>query len=291
MKVNLFDFNNLAIRTFLVKNVNAITDDPDLPLWKFYLIESIYKSLYRSPADEVILAVDAKDPWRKSYWSRYKEHRKKRREESPIRWGIFFREYDKLCDEIIEHLPFKVIRVSGSEADDIIAVIATEYKEKIFTIISNDEDFLQLSGHANIKIYNPSKMDYVRTDNVPEFLLEKFFFGQKKDGIFNVKTPLDWPLDRRKPSFGEALFQKIKRSGYVEWLKDNGLEERFHTNRVLIDFDRIPRVIRSRIIKEYSEYKMPDPNKMKIFFEKNGLQSYLDNFHNVENRLAPLFGG
>lgn len=285
---NLFDVNNLFIRCLFVTPVGIKTKNPDYRLWRFLCVDNIYKSLFKSPKiNEIILAVDHPTSWRKLYWDRYKESRKGARDKSGIDWQEFYVQMDNLLAEITDYLPFKVIKVKNAEADDVIAVLCMERKDR-YTIISTDEDYLQLSSD-DIKLYNPLKHKYITCKSPRAFIIEKCLIGQKKDDIFNIKTPLDYPMKKKKPSFGKVQLEKVLRYGYEKWLEENAFTERFHTNRVLIDFNMIPKAIRTRILNTYDSYKLPDPDGFYEFFNKNGYTSYLENFDQVEKKLLSLY--
>jgi len=288
--VNIFDFNNLVIRTFFAKDViDSKSDDgiPNYQLWKYYIINSIYMSLSKDHVDEIILAVDDRISWRKLYWDRYKESRKKKRDVSGVDWDRLHHEMNNLKDEITEHLPFKVILSSYAEADDVIAIIS-KFRENQYTIVSNDEDYLQLISDR-IKIYNPSKQKFAECENPELFLIEKCLTGQAKDDIFNIKTPIDWPSGKRKPGFGKKSAEKVMNKGYKEWLKENDLEKRFEINKTLIDFNKIPNTVKDEILKRYDSYELPNPDNIYAYFKKNKFQTMLDDFTNVENKLLELY--
>ena len=283
--VTLWDFHNLTARCYFAGDATT----PDIPLWRYNVIDNIYKSLFKSETDEVVLAVDDNNSWRKLYWSRYKESRRAARDKSEIDWNFYHSELDELITDIKENLPFKVIQVKYCEGDDIIAILCKE-REANYTIISVDEDFLQLYAD-NVKIYNPhyKKQCFVTCDDTEEFVIKKCLTGQAKDGIFNIKTPLDWPADKRKPGFGDVAATKVMNEGYEKWLKDNDLEDRFKHNQTLMDFNKIPVYIRSNILKAYDGYEYPDPSLIYPFFNKNKFNTYLDDISNVENKLLTLY--
>lgn len=286
--INMFDINNLFIRCFFVGSIGAKTENPDYKLWRFLCVDNIYKSLLRSKdIKEIILAVDWPLSWRKLYCKRYKESRKEIREKSGVNWREFFYQMDELLEDIQEHLPFKVIRVQHAEADDIIAVICMERRGK-YTIISTDEDFLQISS-PNIKVYNPLAAKYVTCQSTRAFIIEKCLTGQKKDDIFNIKTPLDWPADKRKPSFGKTQLNKVLKMGYQKWLEEEGLLERYKINKTLMDFTMIPKTIKTRILNIYDSYELPDPVNFYEFFNRNGYRAYVDEFDKVEKNLLKLY--
>jgi 5'-3' exonuclease len=288
--VNIFDFNNLAVRVFFSKDVEATSGTPNIQLWKYSVINSIYLSLFKDDINEVILAVDFPKSWRKLYWNRYKESRKPARDKSPVDWNIFHDELNKFRLEIEHHLPFKILSTQYAEADDIIGIICRERQES-YTIISTDEDYLQLCSD-NVKIYNPNKTEFMECDDPEMFIVTKSLMGQPKDDIFNIKTPLDHPVGQRKPGFGIKSAEKVIKEGYKEWLKKENLEERYRFNRNLIDFSKIPSSIKFNIfniLKKYDNYKMPDPSKIYTFFNKNKFTGFLEEFTKVEGKLLELY--
>ena len=295
MSTILFDFHNLAFRNFFSKDVGIITPEPDFNLWRYMMVNSIYQSLYKvENPTEVILAVDDTKSWRSLYFSRYKESRKKQRDkQSDIDWSQLFNTLNDYSIELRENLPFKIIQIQRSEADDIIAILCKEIIKGKKYIISNDEDFLQLCSE-NIKLYNPRKKEYVECKDTERFIIEKSLLGQKKDDIFNVITPSDWGQTKetegkRKPGYGPAALKKTMIYGWEKWLKDEDLEENFKRNRILMDFNYIPNAIKNNIRKAYDGYALPEPENIYKFFNRNKFQSFLEDFTNVERKLMELY--
>lgn len=301
-KVVLFDFNNLVFRNFFIKEVEPHSPKPDFMLWRYNIFNSIYQSLWKEDnIFEVVIAVDDKNSWRKSYFPRYKESRKKQRDKSDVDWGLLFGNIDKLVRDLKHYMPFKVIKIRSAEADDIIAVIAKNIKEDV-VIISNDEDYLQLCSDR-IKLYNPNKKKYIKYDDCKNFLLEKIMLGQKKDDIFNIITPDDWgqteeTMGKRKPGFGPAALKKVLDEGVDEWLEKKNINKiygevdvkrNYKRNQVLIDFDKIPRTITGRILDKYDNYSFPPPSNIFQFFKKYRMRSFLDDFNRVESKLMELY--
>jgi hypothetical protein len=288
MTTLLYDGNNLAVRTYCSKEILSDTPNPNVNLWKYYFFDSIFKAMYKvEDVTEIVVAIDDKKSWRKIFWERYKEKRKTQREKSSIDWNLFHFLYSEYVHELMECVPFKFIKVDNCEADDVIAIIAKKDKRD-YVVISNDEDYLQLSS-LNVKIYNPQKMEYISYNKPEEFVIMKSLIGQAKDGIFNIKTPIDWPNDKRKPGFGEVAGRKVIEEGYEKWLNDNNLMERFEFNRNLIDFNRIPKVINKRILNTYKNYRMPEVGNIYGFLQRNHFKGYLEDISIVESMLNNLY--
>jgi len=300
----LVDFNNLAFRAFFAKEVGAYTINPDLPLWRYIVYESVFDLLRKfKNVNGVVIAIDDKNSWRKSYFSRYKESRKKRRDnQKEVDWDLLFTTMVEYTKEIKHHMPFKVMKVRSAEADDIIGTLALGLKGDCI-ISSNDEDYLQ-SCSNRVKIWNPSKRELVECENPEDFLIEKCLTGQAKDDVFNVKTPNTWgqtPLTegKRKPGLGKKTAEKIMKGGYKKWLEDNSsfkvgdiitdCGENFKRNRILIDFNYIPNTIKNRILDQHENYNFPPPQNIHQFFKKYHLRGFLEDFTVVEKRLMELY--
>jgi len=295
MKTSIFfDFNNTVIRCVFNKDVcqkdiNGDLAYVDWDYWKYLVFSSVYNSLYHvDNCGEIILAIDDKHSWRKDIWSRYKESRKKKRDKTDFDWDEFFVKFIELQEEFKTHFPFKILKVEKAEADDIIGVLVLNNKNKS-QIISVDKDFLQLYRPDMVEIYNPLKRVKVSHPNTEMFLIQECLTGQSKDDIFNIKTPLDHPEGKRKPGFGPKALDKVIAYGWKKWLKDEGLEERFEFNRNLMDFRRIPEEIKQNILDHYNSYETPEPSMLYEFFKKHNWPEYLENLHNVENRLGELY--
>ncbi len=296
----LVDFNNTAVRTLFSSEV--LTYDPDNPkkvidvdwnLWEYRLFDGLYKSLYNvKGAGEIVLAIDGDTYWRKVIWPKYKAKRREQREKLDFDWDLYFQRYQQFQEELVKYTPFKVLKENYAESDDIIAVICLHSPNNNHTeyhIISNDSDFIQLS-RGNVKIYNPLKKSYVAHPSPELWLVETCLRGQaQKDNIYNVKTPLDYPEDKRKPPLGEKMAEKIIAGGYKKWLKDNKLEERFEINRNLIDFTRIPISLREKILKSYSSYVTPRPEILYDWIKDKNWHGILDGWFRVEGKLLEIY--
>lgn len=299
----LVDFNNLAFRSFFTKEIGAHTTNPDFALWRYIVYDAIYQLLWKiKNVDEVIVAVDDRSSWRKSYFPRYKESRKKNREKTDIDWDSLYSMLNLMAKDLRHYMPFKVLKASSAEADDIIATICLESRSKC-VIFSNDEDYRQLCSDR-VGIWSSKENDFVECGDPKEFLIKKCLMGQSKDDIFNVITPNDWGLTegtegKRKPGFGIKSVEKVLVEGYERWLESKGEYEKFdtkvnpkknfHRNKILIDFNYIPRVMKGRIMDSYENYTFPPPANMYQFFKKYGMTGYIDDFTRVENKLLTLY--
>ena len=96
--------------------------------------------------------------------------------------------------EYLDFLPINVISIDRIEADDTIAYIAHTLLDEDVTILSADQDFLQLVNER-ITVWSPTKKKFytprmVEADyGVPahNFLMYKVLMGDKSDNIEGVK--------------------------------------------------------------------------------------------------------
>lgn len=91
---------------------------------------------------------------------------------------------------LLQYLPVSICRDAGAEADDVINTLAHNMKDEDITIISNDNDYIQLlqQGFSNLKIFNPIKKEFMEA---PAFLYVawKILAGDKSDNIPGLLKP------------------------------------------------------------------------------------------------------
>lgn len=216
---------------------------------------------------EVILALDSKDGyWRRDLFPPYKADRIKKRQDDGVDWGRAYQEFDKLAETLAKYTPWKVLRVSKCEVDDIIYTLSTVYNEPSI-IYSGDSDYLQLVDDV-VSLYIPHIGEYaefplsckisgsdVFCQTASKYLDYAILTGQGgKDNVYNVKTPADWDVTcgKRKPGFGAAAARKVLESrDVVAKLKSLGLWDNYKRNAKLIDMREIPNEYFYRILDAY----------------------------------------
>lgn len=314
MKSLLVDFNNIAVSKLFSRNVmkreGYDVKDVDYRAWEYGVFSSIYSyfSKYKN-VKEIVLAIDNKQTWRKLYFPRYKEHRKKAKDKFNIDWNEYNRNFLSYIKELQTHFPFKILDLKYCEGDDIIGAIALKNRDKEFIIISSDQDYLQLCRNG-VKLFSIQKQQEMSHPNPEMFLKESSLIGQQKDNIFNVLTPLDYPAELRKPAMGKKKAEKFLIEGLEKALDKDveykrkfigedgeqkvynsciNLKERYDFNRNLMDFSKIPKSLVKSIISKYENYEYPHPENIYKFFEMKGWPWFLDNITNIENKLYQLY--
>lgn len=297
----LIDFNNLCFRVLFSKDVD-IHGKQNFSIWKYFVFDSIYRAIWLDRnINEVVIAVDNKHSWRKSYFSRYKERRRKQRDDT-LDWNLIFGEMNKLSSELKHYMPFKVLQIMSAEADDIIGIIAL-HTDNNCIVVSNDEDYLQLCS-KRVKVYSPSKRKYVNCNNPEKFIISKCLMGQSKDDIFNVITPDNWGKTKltegkKKPGFGKVALKKVEKIGYKKWLQEKKTYKNFDTtvnpeknysrNRILMDFKKIPKIIEGRILDQYYNQTYPPSENIFQFFKIYNMHGFIEKIHSIENRLSRMY--
>lgn len=156
---------------------------------------------------------------------------------------------------------YKMIRVEDCESDDIVAVLMKRFPDYMCRIlISSDRDFLQLENVYQYSLEGKRIKRLAFKDGLIEdelspndYLLWKILRGDVSDNIKGVF-----------PKYGEKkCYKLIKNKGRIkEMLKEDvSAINRFKLNKLLIDFESIPKEteekIYSKIYEKLSEIKEP----------------------------------
>ena len=270
----LVDMNQVTISNLMIQ----MKDEPlseDLVRHMVLNSQRSYKTKFSKDFGELGLCYDDKHCWRKDYFPYYKQNRKKARSESSLDWNELFDILTKIQNELEENFPYKVLKINGAEADDIIAILSNKisstpnlYEEIL--IISGDKDFIQLHQSDNVKQYSPTLKKFVVDENPEQYKFEHIIRGDKGDGVPNVLS--------QDTVFVEDLRQRpITKKKLTEW-KENGIPEgeikrNYQRNKTLIDFDSIPNELGELIYNMWVD-KITQNDKSKIlpYFMKHRLK-------------------
>ena len=270
----LVDMNQVTISNLMIQ----MKDEPlSEDLVRHMVLNSLrsYKTKFSKDFGELVLCYDDKHCWRKDYFPYYKQNRKKARSESSLDWNELFDILTKIQNELEENFPYKVLKIDGAEADDIIAILSNKisstpnlYEDVL--IISGDKDFIQLHQSDNVKQYSPTLKKFVVDENPEQYKFEHIIRGDKGDGVPNVLS--------QDTVFVEDLRQRpITKKKLTEW-KENGIPEgeikrNYQRNKTLIDFDSIPNELGELIYNMWVD-KITQNDKSKIlpYFMKHRLK-------------------
>lgn len=169
---------------------------------KYQILEELFKieREYGAKYGELVICMDNKSPegyWRVDVLSTYKQHRSKNRQESDIDFSTVWPEINALTEVIVENLPWRCIEVHRAEADDIILVIASEFKKfnpildyskPLILIHSPDKDMIQEQDSTGvIHQYSALTNKWIepenKNSNMKEWLMEHVCLGDKSDDV------------------------------------------------------------------------------------------------------------
>ena len=200
-RVLIVDGLNLYLRAFAV---NGALNDNGVPVGGLTgFLRSLAYAIREVNPTRVIVVYDGQggSQRRRKIHSDYKSNRKPGKRIT--RWDAFkdAREekdamkiqFSRLLD-YLDFLPINVISIDLIEADDTIAYIAHTLLDKDVTIMSSDQDFLQLVNER-ITVWSPTKKKFYTPRMVMDdyrvpahnFLMYKVLMGDKSDNIEGVK--------------------------------------------------------------------------------------------------------
>ena len=200
-RVLIVDGLNLYLRVFAV---NGTLNDNGVPVGGLVgFLRSLAYAIREINPTRVIIVYDGAggSQRRRKIHSDYKSQRKPGKRIT--RWDAFKDaseekdamkiQFSRLLD-YLDFLPINVISIDKIEADDTIAYIAYKLLDKDITIMSSDQDFLQLVSER-ITVWSPTKKKFYTPRMVMDdyrvpahnFLMYKTLMGDKSDNIPGVK--------------------------------------------------------------------------------------------------------
>lgn len=206
---------------------------------------------YNTHSSNVIFAKDCSREkiWRTSIYPQYKASRDDR--SNSFNGDIFKHTYNVLFPKLQRKYGFYTLYQNHLEADDLIAIVVSYLREQGYdttmTIITNDNDYVQLYKH-NVNIYNlQNKSLRDRISNVDTYLSHKIIVGDKSDNIKSVGKKI-----------GDKTAQKMLDdvATYTKIMSQPGVEDQYNLNKTLIDFDNIPDNLVQEARKLFKEIKI-----------------------------------
>lgn len=273
------DFSAISIRNILAFKEELKDESKIENLIKHVIISSIlnYKKQFRKQyGPEVVIACDSRHYWRKDVFPYYKYKRKQQREDSDVPWDTIFKYINETKQELTENFPWKLIEVHGTEADDVLAIMAkhvTPTQEYPTVLISTDKDIKQAMSYPNVNCWNPVTRAYATVEqDTPElFLRELILRGDAGDGIPGVLSPADcFVTGTRQPRHtANKLQPMLLAENMWDAAPSEIVAERIKMNKQLIDFEHIPSDLIESVKSEYAN--IPKGNRgtaLKYFMSK-----------------------
>jgi len=258
MKILLIDMTNLA-RKNAFADIKAHPFDAGVWIkWSSRTVNDIMDFIRKFEADRCILAMDAKRYWRHSVYPDYKINRRQFKKNAIIDFDNFDTYYENFMRWFSDTFSsIYCLNIRECEADDIIAVLTKHHSESgdHCTIVSADKDFNQLKKYKNVVHYNPVMHKEIVMLNPQRSLDIKVICGDINDGIPAIRKGV-----------GVKTAEKIINSHVdIPNSSDTLLVENYRRNRILIDFDFIPKEISSTIILEYEKTEIKPIVDKKVF--------------------------
>lgn len=274
----LIDYNGVAIGSVVTQNLEI--DENFIRHTILNSIRAINKR-FGSKYGEVVIACDSRS-WRRDYFPNYKHKRRQSKRDDKRDWDELIRITNQVCEEIAENFPYKVIRVHGAEADDIIGALALETQEfgraEDVLIVSADKDFVQLQKYKNIAQYSPHKGELIRESTPRSFLFEHILKGDSSDGIPNVLSEDDVFLQegvRQSPITRKKIDIWVSGADNLEEVMGSEIYRNFCRNKVLIDLEEMPDEIRAHIIEMYNNLEVAPKSKIFNYLIKHRCKNLL----------------
>ena len=277
----LLDFSNIIVGSIMVAHKVPDEERFGEDFIRHLVLNSIrsYRNKYKNKYGEIVICTDFHSSWRKEVFPFYKAHRKverdKQKAEKGMDWSALFETINKIIIEIDTFFPYKVIRVEHAEGDDVIAVLSRTFKEKSL-IVSSDKDFSQLYKYKWIRQFSPMKQKMLNGIDPIVYLKEHIIRGDKGDGIPNILSADDCIVNgvRQKP---------ISKKKVANWLVqdphdfNDEMKSGWIRNKILIDFDLIPKKITAAILEQYNSEKNYQQGQLTNYFIKNRLKYLMEN--------------
>ena len=277
----LLDFSNIIVGSIMVSHKIPDAERFGEDFIRHLVLNSIrsYRNKYKNKYGEIVICTDFHSSWRKEIFPFYKAHRKVERDKQKVEkgmdWSALFETINKIIIEIDTFFPYKVIRVEHGEGDDVIAVLSRTFKEKSL-IVSSDKDFSQLYKYKWIRQFSPMKQKMLNGIDPIMYLKEHIIRGDKGDGIPNILSEDDCIVS--------GVRQKsISKKKIINWLVqdpddfNDEMKRGWIRNKILIDFDLIPKNIASAILEQYNEEKKYQQGQLINYFIKNRFKYLMEN--------------
>jgi hypothetical protein len=277
------DLSQVMISNLMIQLGNHTNADIEEDLLRHMVLNSVraYNVKFKNEFGEMIIACDAGNNWRRQVFPYYKANRRKNREKSEINWTAVFETLNKVRDELKDYFPYRVIRVDGAEADDIIGTLAQTYgntNEKIL-ILSGDKDFVQLQTYMNVQQFDPVQKKWRKTNDVDKFIKEHIIRGDTGDGVPNFLSADDTFVvgARQKPISQKKLDQWLV-SDPKEFCDEKMLRG-YLRNQQLVDLNFIPPDIKKEVLVQYEQQAGKGRDKLFNYFIERRLKLLLESIN------------
>ena len=272
----IVDINQIMISNLMVQINGRNAFELSEELVRHMVLNSLraHNKKFRKEYGQMVIACDSSNVWRRTAFPNYKAGRKENRAKSEHDWEFIFDVLAKIKKEIKDFLPYKVVAVESTEADDIIATLCKRTNEKVL-ILSGDKDFIQLHNDR-IKQYNPVLNKFVGKDENPViYIREHILKGDRSDGIPNVLSDDNVFIEGRRQT-------PVSRKKIEAWVNEvvptfnEEQQKNYERNRQLIDLNYIPKEIEDNINREFDNVEVATRDKILGYFINKKLKTLIE---------------
>lgn len=237
-----------------------------------------YRQKFTREYGELIICVDNRTYWRKSFFPNYKANRKKDRDSSGVDWKLILDTMDTIKADLVENFPYVVMDVKGAEADDVIGVLSRKYHSagKVL-ILSGDKDFAQLQKYPNVAQFAPVQNKWIKVEDPKTVMKVHIMKGDKGDGIPNFLSADDVFVrdDARQKSIRTERLE-LWRTMEPEQFCTTQMLRGYKRNEALIDLEKIPPNIQVDILTIFDEYKPHNRSRIFNYFVQNRMKLLME---------------
>jgi len=275
----LVDYSGICMGAYFARG-----SGPDEGLLRHFILNSLrmHNAKFKDEYGKMVLCCDG-GSWRKDVFPEYKANRKKDRETSDHDWPDIFEKFTKIRNEISENLPFDIVHEYGVEADDIIAALVQETQEfgkhEPIMIISADKDFIQLQKYGNVKQYSPLTKKFISDNNPVRYQFEHTLKGDSSDGVPNVLSDDDALCNddkRQSPLSKKKIESWWENRDNLQSTMPAHVYRNFQRNDHVINLDRIPENLKTKILSKYESIKSTPNMKVLNYLVVNRLNNLIE---------------
>ena len=234
-----------------------------------------FNKQFKTKYGSLVLCCDNRKYWRRDVFPFYKANRKRDRDASDVDWNSIFGMFNTIKSELRDNFPYRMIDVTGAEADDVVATLVKTYSDsESILILSSDRDFCQLHKHKNVTQYSPILKRFISADHPELYVKEQIIRGDRGDGIPNILS-LDntFVVGERQKTISSKKMNIWLNQEPKDFCSTDLMLRGFTRNQMLIDLDFIPENIKSNIIEAYDSYKPNPKTKMLNFLIEKRLKA------------------
>lgn len=226
---------------------------------------------------EMVLCFDNDNYWRKDVFPLYKSTRAKARSYSKFSFEEYKKMFKVFKEELPQNFSWKCVDVEKCEADDVIYAICNHVRDRRITIVSSDEDYLQIQNiNPNVEQFSIANDKFITPQNKGYDLLEHIITGDSGDGIPNILSNANtFVMDgvRQTPMTKQRKADTML-SVQIGTLDEN-VQMRYDLNRKLIDMSELPQEYYDKIIEKFLEPKPKKTGSLMTYCLKYKLNNLL----------------